>query len=532
MAQEVGARLGEREVLLTEMQVFRFKVMTDHTFDRILYIAHDHLNRDGGVLKSADPNTDLVVLVESARMTSGRPWHPERLFFLISSARHFAAELEAQGFRARYLKASTTIDGLVQAPAEFGEFPIHAAEPSSFKQLELLREYGVTFTANDFFLTSRPDFKLWADRQKTFVMENFYRAQRVRLGIMVAAGEPDGGRWNFDADNRLPPPKNHTWPAYLEHERDAIDEAVAKEVQAISGLLPDAAIWQPSKTWATTRAGALAQLNYFIENHLNGFGPYEDAIAKDNWALHHSLLSPYLNNGLLHASEVIDAVLAAYQAENKPIGSVEAFVRQVIGWREYINGMYWFLGPDYREKNGLEAHRKLLPLFTDSNKTKMACVKQVVGDVETRAWAHHIPRLMVLSNLALVTGTNPQEFLDWMREQFIDASEWVMVPNVIGMATHADGGILMTKPYAAGGSYLNKMTQSCKGCAYDPKKRVGEDACPFTTLYWDFLDRHRDKFVKNHRMSQQIFGLNRLSDLPELRVRAQQVLAGLDVGEI
>jgi deoxyribodipyrimidine photolyase-related protein len=349
---------------------------------------------------------------------------------------------------------------------------------------------------------------------------------------MVAAGEPDGGRWNFDADNRLPPPKNHTWPAYLEHERDAIDEAVAKEVQAISGLLPDAATWQPSKTWATTRAGALAQLNYFIEHHLNGFGPYEDAIAKDNWALHHSLLSPYLNNGLLHASEVIDAVLAAYRSDNKPIGSVEAFVRQVIGWREYINGMYWFLGPDYREKNGLEAHRKLLPLFADSNKTKMACVKQVVGDVETRAWAHHIPRLMVLSNLALVTGTNPQEFLDWMREQFIDASEWVMVPNVIGMATHADDGILMTKPYAAGGSYLNKMTQSCKGCAYDPKKRVGEDACPFTTLYWDFLDRHRDKFVKNHRMSQQIFGLNRLSDLPELRVRAQQVLAGLDAGEI
>jgi deoxyribodipyrimidine photolyase-related protein len=194
--------------------------------------------------------------------------------------------------------------------------------------------------------------------------------------------------------------------------------------------------------------------------------------------------------------------------------------------------MYWFLGPDYREKNELGATRKLLPLFTDSSKTEMACVKQVVADVETRAWAHHIPRLMVLSNLALVTGVNPQEFLDWMREQFIDAAEWVMVPNIIGMATHADGGQLMTKPYAAGGAYLNKMTQSCKGCKYDPKKRVGEDACPFTTLYWDFLDRHRDRFVKNHRMSQQIFGLNRLSDLPELRERAKAVLSGLDNGFI
>ncbi len=499
---------------------------------RILYIAHDHLNRDRGVLKTADPATDVVVLVESARMTTGRPWHPERLFFLISSARHFAAELEAEGYTVRYLKAPTTIDGLNAARAEFGNLPIHAAEPSSFKLMQLLTEFGVTFVANDFFLTSRPDFKLWAGRQKTFVMENFYRAQRVRLGILVTDGEPDGGRWNFDADNRLPPPKNYTWPAYLEHPRDELDKAVAAEIKNAIGLAPDAVDWQVTNTWATTRAGALAQLAYFLEHHLEGFGPYEDAIAADNWALHHSLLSPYLNNGLLHASEVIDAVLAAYETQNKAIGSVEAFVRQVIGWREYINGMYWFLGPDYRAKNGLGATRKLLPLFTDSSKTQMACMKQVVGDVEARAWAHHIPRLMVLSNLALVTGTNPQEFLDWMREQFIDASEWVMVPNVIGMATHADGGILMTKPYAAGGSYLNKMTQSCKGCAYDPKKRVGDDACPFTTLYWDFLDRHRDRFVKNHRMSQQIFGLNRLSDLPELRERAKQVLAGLDNGTI
>ena len=527
MAQEVGARLGEREVLFAEVQISRCQSV----IERILYVAHDHLNRDRGVLKSANRETDLIVLVESSRMTYGRPWHPERLFFLLSAARHFAAELEAEGFQVRYIQAASTIDGLERVRAEVGDLPVHSAEPSSFKQLELLREYGVTFVPNDFFLTSRPDFKLWADRQKTFVMENFYRAQRVRLRIMVTDGEPDGGRWNFDADNRLPPPKNYTWPAYLEHERDEIDAEVAEQVRAIAGLAPDAATWKPTQTWATTRAGALAQLKNFIDNHLAGFGPYEDAIAADNWALHHSLLSPYLNNGLLHAEEVIRAVLVAYRA-GAPIASVEAFVRQVIGWREYINGMYWFLGPGYREKNELGATRKLLPLFTDSTKTKMACVKQVVGDVEDRAWAHHIPRLMVLSNLALVTGTNPQEFLDWMREQFIDAAEWVMVPNIIGMATHADGGLLMTKPYAAGGAYLNKMTQSCKGCAYDPKKRVGDDACPFTTLYWDFLDRHRDRFVRNHRMSQQIFGLNRLSDLPELRVRAQQVLAGLDSGEI
>ena len=490
-------------------------------FSRIIYVPHDHLNREFGALKNANSTADAIVLVESARMTTGRNWHKERLFFLISSARHFASELEAAGFTVRYIKAATTIDGLLAARAEFGDLPIVCAEPSSFKQHEQLRAFGVEFVENDLFLTSRTLFGQWAEKQKTFVMENFYRAQRVRLGILVESGKPVGGRWNFDADNRLPPPKNYAWPAYLEHERDELDLDVAAQLEH-----------SVANTWATTRAGALSQLDYFIEHHLAGFGPYEDAVAADNWALHHSLLSPYLNNGLIHANEAVAAVLDAHHAGRAPIESVEAFIRQVIGWREYINGMYWFLGSDYRELNGLGATRKLLPLFTDSSKTKMACVKAVVEGVEQRAWVHHIPRLMVLSNLALTTGTNPQEFLNWMREQFIDASDWVMVPNVIGMAVHADGGKLMTKPYAAGGAYLNRMTQHCKGCAYDPKLRVGDNACPFTTLYWDFLDRHKDAFAKNHRMGQQLMGLKRLSDLPELRARACEVLAGLDAGQI
>jgi deoxyribodipyrimidine photolyase-related protein len=491
------------------------------SFQRILYVAHDHLNSTRGVLKNANPNTDAVVLVESSRMTTGRPWHKERLFFLISSARHFAAALAEAGFTVRYLQTATTVDGLKVARKEFGNLPIICAEPSSFKQFAQLKEFGVEFIENDFFLTSRELFKLWAEKQKTFVMENFYRAQRTRLDILMTNGKPEGERWNYDAENRLPPPKNYSWPKYLEHERDEIDQSVAKQLD-----------FTPTKTWATTRAGALQQLNNFIKNHLHAFGPYEDAIAADNWALHHSLLSPYLNNGLLHADEVVAAVIGAYKNKQAPIESVEAFVRQVIGWREYINGMYWFLGEDYKNLNGLNANRKLLPLFTDSSKTKMNCVRSVVQDVEARAWTHHIPRLMVLSNLALSTGTNPQEFLNWMREQFIDASDWVMVPNVIGMAVHADGGKLMTKPYASGGAYLNRMTQHCKGCEYDPKKRVGDDACPFTTLYWDFLYRHKETFVKNHRMSQQVNGLKRLSDLPELKVRAQEVLAGLDKGLI
>lgn len=490
--------------------------------ERILYVPFDHLSFDHGVMRTADPATDVVVLVESERMLTGRPWHTERLFFLVSAARHFAAEAESRGFAVRYLRAPTTIDGLTDALTDFGNLPVTCAEPSSFRQHRALTEFGVEFIPNDLFLTARDDFHAWAARQKSFVMENFYRAQRVRLGILVdGEGKPEQGRWNFDAENRLPPPKNYEWPARLAHERDAMDLEVAAQLQHT-----------PTDTWATTRAGALAQLDHFIEHNLAGFGPYEDAISNDDWSLHHSLLSPYLNVGLLHAREVVEAVVTAYRDGRAPIESVEAFVRQVIGWREYINGMYWYLGEDYRNLNGLNADRPLLPVFADSSATKMACVGGVVADVEKRGWVHHIPRLMVLSNLALITGTNPQAFLDWMREQFVDASDWVMVPNIIGMGVHADGGLLMTKPYASGGAYLNRMTQYCKGCAYDPKKRSGDDACPFTTLYWDFLDRHRETFARNHRMAQQVNGLNRLSDLPQLRERAREVLTGLDAGLI
>jgi deoxyribodipyrimidine photolyase-related protein len=444
-----------------------------------------------------------------------------RLFFLISSARHFVESLRSEGFTVHYEKAPTTIDGLKKIQGLVPGAPIVCAEPSSFKQYAALKDFGVSFVANDFFLTSRADFALWARAQKSFLMENFYRAQRVRLNVLVEGGKPTGGAWNFDKENRLPPPKNYEWPKYLEHSRDAIDEEVAKELN-----------YSPGTTWATTREGALAQLENFIKNHFANFGPYEDAMANDNWAVHHSLLSPYLNNGLLHAQEVIDAAIVAFKGGSIPIASCEGFVRQIIGWREYVNGMYWFLGEEYEKNNQLEAKRELLPLLRDPEKSSMNCVKSIVTDINERAWVHHIPRLMVLSNLALITGTNPQQFLDWMREVFIDATQWVMVPNVIGMGLHADGGAMMTKPYAAGGAYISRMSSYCKGCAYDPKLRVGETACPFTTLYWDFLDRHKESFAKNHRMSQQVFGLNRLKDLPELRERAQQVLKGLDKGTI
>jgi len=488
---------------------------------RIIYIPFDHLHRKFGALKDADPKNDVIAFVESARMTTGRNWHTERLFFLISSARHFAKSLEDEGFTVEYIKTATTVDGLKTIQKKHKALPITCAEPSSFRQYDQLKAFGVTFAPNDFFLTPRELFSQWAESQKSYLMENFYRAQRIRLGILVEGSKPTGGAWNFDKENRLPPPKKYEGPAYLEHKRDEIDQEVAKELGHTVTTI-----------WATTRKGALAQMSNFFTNHFAEFGPLEDAMTTDNWALHHSLLSPYINNNLLHPSEVIHAAVKAFNSGTVPIESAEGFIRQIIGWREYVNGMYWFLGPDYRDNNQLNATRKLLPLFSDPTKTQMNCIKETVTDIQSRAWVHHIPRLMLLSNLALVTGTNPQAFLDWMREVFIDASEWVMVPNVIGMGVHADGGQMMTKPYAAGGAYISRMSNYCKPCAYNPKLRTGETACPFTTLYWDFLDRHKETFAKNHRMSQQVFGLNRLSDLPELRERAQEVLEGLDKGKI
>jgi deoxyribodipyrimidine photolyase-related protein len=463
-------------------------------------------------------------------MLETRKWHIQRLFFLLAARDHFIEELKGEGFTVTFIKSADTRSGIEEFRKKNPGVDIEVAEPSSHKQYEDLKECGVTFIENDFFLTSRTLFAQWANAQKSLVMENFYRAQRVRLDILMEGSQPLGGKWNYDADNRLPPPKgSHTWPKYLQHSRDEIDKSVLKEIKE-RGLQTFGD--DPDTTWATTRKGALKQLDHFLKNAFAEFGAYEDAMPNESWAVNHSLLSPYLNVGLLHADEVIDAALKKFAEGGIPLSSAEGFIRQIIGWREYINGLYWHFGDLYRDENALAANRPLLPLFEDSSKTKMNCVSTQVRDIEARAWVHHIPRLMVLSNLALITGTSPQEFLDWMRRAFIDAADWVMVPNVIGMSLHADGGRLATKPYASGGSYISKMGNFCKACEFDPKKRVGADACPFTTLYWDFLERNRERFAKNHRMGQQLAGINRLSDLPQLKERAQEVFELLSRGEL
>jgi deoxyribodipyrimidine photolyase-related protein len=497
---------------------------------KAVLLLNDHLNRKYGALKNADPKTHQILFIESERMLTTRTWHIQRLFFLMSARDHFLQELRDEGFTVTFIQSANTEAGINQFRKSNPGVEIEVTEPSSHQQYEQLQKLELTFIPNDFFLTSRPLFQQWAVAQKSLIMENFYRAQRVRLNILMEGSDPVGGRWNYDADNRLPPPKGeHSWPAYLEHPRDEIDKSVLADIKAralpVFGEDPDS-------TWGTTRLAALRQMKHFFDTAFAEFGAYEDAMTPQSWAVNHSLLSPYLNIGLLHAEEVVEAAIARYEKGGIPLASAEGFIRQVIGWREYINGLYWHFGDLYRHQNALAANRPLLPLFTDSKKTQMACVSEQVQDIEERAWVHHIPRLMVLSNLALITGTSPQEFLDWMRRAFIDSADWVMVPNVIGMSLHADGGRLATKPYASGGSYISKMGGYCKGCAFDPKKRIGDDACPFTTLYWDFLDRNQERFAKIHRMGQQLAGLKRLSDLSELRQRAREVLDLLSRGEL
>ena len=288
----------------------------------------------------------------------------------------------------------------------------------------------------------------------------------------------------------------------------------------------------PSGTWATTRAGALLQLEHFLKNNLAEFGPYEDASTTENWALHHSLLSPYLNNGLLHAEEVLEATRKHISKKQTPIASLEGFIRQVIGWREYVNGIYWQYGYEYRESNHFKHTGELPPLFDNPEITEINCVKSVVADVQKRSWVHHIPRLMILSNFAQLTNTKPQALLAWMRRVFIDATDWVMVPNVIGMSMHADGGKMMSKPYLAGGSYISKMTNYCKGCRFNPKLRTGADACPFTALYWNFVDQNYESLSKNPRILKQISGIKRLKDMDLVRNESGARISAIRAGKL
>jgi deoxyribodipyrimidine photolyase-related protein len=492
-----------------------------------IWVLGDQLNRNLGALAAASPARDRVLMIYSnAKLTSKR-WHRHRAHLIITAMRRFAIELRAEGFEVDEREATTFRAGLDAHREEFYSSGVMAMESANFAGNRLLIDLGVELVRSDQFLCHRDDFATFAAGRKGLKMEDFYRWQRRRLGYLMDGDEPAEGRWNFDEDNRQPPPKtgHDRWTTPPMEPLDDLDRSVM-------AALPTSC-WgaHPDGTWATDRAGALRRLDHFITHLLPLFGPHEDAMLSDNWHLAHSLLSPYLNLGLLLPAEVCDAAEDAYRSGHAPIASVEGFIRQIIGWREYVHGVYWLWGPDYRRANGLQATRRLPPVLTGAG-TDMRCVSSALGSLHDRGYMHHIQRLMVIGNLSMLAGVDPWALTEWMWAGFVDGAEWVMLPNVIGMSQHADGGKMATKPYAAGGAYIDKMSDSCKGCRYDRKLRVGPDACPFTTLYWDFLARHAALFQRNPRIVQQVRAAQKLSDLPAVQRRAVEVLSLLDRGEL
>ena len=491
-----------------------------------VWVLGDQLNRSLGALKGRRPGEVHVLLVESAAKLASKPWHRQRAHLVLASMRRFAAELRGAGFTVDHRREPSLEEGLEAHRREHGPQRVLAMEPASAPGLALLQRLGVETVRSDQFLCHYEDFAAWAARRPSLRMEDFYRDQRRRLGYLMDGDQPAGGRWNFDHDNREPPPRDGgAWPRPPRSRLDGLDAAVLAD-------LPDTC-WgdPPDGTWPTSRRQALARLRHAVENVLPRFGPHEDAMVATSWHLAHTLLSSSLNLGLLTPGEVCDAVEVAYRQGRVPIASAEGFIRQVIGWREYVWGCYWLWREDFRTGNGLEATSPLPVLFT-GGPTRMRCVSHAMTAVREHGWTHHIHRLMIFGNLCLLTGIEPMQVNDWMWSSFVDGAEWVMLPNVVGMALHADGGRMMTKPYAAGGAYIDRMSDYCGECPYDRRRRTGDDACPFTTLYWDFMARHADRLRGNHRMAQQVRAVHALRDITEVRERAVTIRAGLEAGTV
>jgi deoxyribodipyrimidine photolyase-related protein len=492
-----------------------------------VWVFGDQLNRRIASLVDLEPGAARILMIESRARARSKAWHRQRLHLVLASMRRFAAELRRAGFEVDYRSAKSFGEGLAAHRRRYRPKRVRAMEPCSWDAVQLLSHLDVEVLPSNQFLCHYREFAGWASGRKTLRMEDFYRWQRTRLGYLMKGGEPAGGRWNFDAENREPPPRHGTpWPRPPLSRLDRLDAQVLADLP--EGLVGS----RPTGLWATSRRGALARLRDFVEKRLPSFGPHQDSMIEASWHLGHSLLSPYLNLGLLLPGEVCDAAERAWREGKAPLASVEGFVRQVIGWREYVWGLYWQWMPQYRDSNQLGAVRPLPPLFRDPSRTQMRCVAEAVRGVHHRAYAHHIQRLMVLGNLGLTAGVEPRALVDWMWGSFIDGAEWVMLPNVIGMALYADGGRMSTKPYAAGGAYIHRMSDHCGQCDFDPRERVGAEACPFTSLYWAFIDRHRERLLRNHRTATQVRALERLADLPEVRKRAEEVLARLDRGEL
>ncbi len=491
-----------------------------------VWVLGDQLSQGQAALASLGTERCPVVLIESWEHCAQRRYHRQKLVLVWSAMRHFAAELEQAGWPVTYATGPDFLTPLKNWITTQGITTLRMMMPNDRPFATWLQALPLPcpleLLPNNQFLWSTADFHTWATGRKQLRLEHFYREGRKRTGLLMMGKDPIGGEWNYDSENRQPPKAGLQPPAPLTFAPDPITAATIAAVEALP--FPTYGQARPFG-WAVTRSQALAVLDHFITTRLPSFGPYQDAMVTGADTLWHALLSPYLNLGLLHPQEVLTAAAAAHQAQDLPLNSVEGFIRQVLGWREYMRGLYWWVEDDYAQGNWFD-HQRPLPEFFWTGETPMNCLSQTLSQIQRTGYAHHIQRLMVLSNFALIAGLNPQAVEDWFHSVFIDAYDWVMQTNVLGMGLFADGGVLASKPYAASGNYIHRMSDYCRGCAYDPRQRTGDRACPFNYLYWDFLDRHRAKLQTQGRMSFILKNLDRMApaELQEVRDRAARPL--------
>lgn len=480
----------------------------------------DQLDPNADTLSKLDREQDAVLMMEVADEATHVRSHRQRTVLFLAAMRHFAVTLHDRGHRVEYVRLddgsnTQSFDGEIKrAIKRLKPSRIIATHPGEWRVLEMLRRIARQFDGpldiapDGHFLTSPEEFEEWAADRKDLVMENFYRWQRRRLDVLMDGDEPVGGEWNFDKENRE---SFKSAPDVPRPYTPRVDDITNEVIELVAERFPDAPGSIDSFRWPVKRDTAKRALDDFIKRRLPHFGRFQDAMWTGEPFVFHALLSPALNLKLLDPRECVSAAVDAYHAGHAPINAVEGFVRQIIGWREFIRGVYWLEGPSYGERNELDQHGSL-PSFYWSGETEMNCMRESIGQVLEHGFGHHIQRLMVTGNFALIAGVHPRSVSDWYLGMYVDAVDWVTLPNTLGMVMHADGGVVGTKPYAASGKYIKRMSNYCDGCRFDSNKRTGERACPFNTFYWDFLICNRRRFARNRRMSLMLKQVERLDN--------------------
>ncbi len=494
----------------------------------LILVLGDQLTPTLSSLAAGDPKQDQVLMAELADETSYVPHHKKKIAFIFSAMRHFADELRALGWNVDYIKLDspehrTSFTAQVEAAVKkYKPKRLIVTDAGEWRVADMIAGWPeslnlpVDVLPDTRFICSIADFKAWADGRKQLRMEYFYRDMRRKTDLLMEGDAPVGSKWNFDAENRQAADADLFMPAPFAQKHDMITQDVLALVeQRFDTHFGDL---EPF-TYAVTRPQAQAAFAYFLKHGLPYFGDYQDAMLEGEPFLYHSVIGQYLNIGLLDPLDICRQVEAVYRTGAVPLNAAEGYIRQVIGWREYMRGIYWLNMPGYELKNFFN-HKRPLPAFYWSGETEMNCVRSTVLQTKKYAYAHHIQRLMVTGNFAMLAGIDPHALHLWYLSVYADAYEWVELPNTVGMSQFADGGLLASKPYAASGAYINRMSNYCSGCRYDVKQRTGSEACPFNALYWDFISRHRSKIATNPRMAQMVRTYDKFADDEQARIKA------------